>query len=147
MTNYINSTKDPSSKGSLTTHYVSDEQLDIISRLSDEAYPLLALAMNAFGYGSDYEDSFDPSVLFTDEFIDNDTSALTRYLAGDETVVFKIKEDMYRLWGIDEQEGKVYFDNYSLLAPATDDKYKAFIAPIDEITKWKTPDWNIERAD
>ena len=129
------------------THYVTQEQLDLINRLSDEEYPLLALAMNTFAYGSDTEDVFNPEVLFTDEFIDNNTVALTQYLAGDESIKFKAKEKLYLLWGIDCDGDKVYFAGGSLYTPATLFKKYAFTAPLDEITKWQTPDWHIEEVE
>ena len=129
------------------TRYVTQEQLDLIDRLSDEEYPLLALAMNTFAYGSDMEDAFNPQVLFTDEFIDNNTVALTQYLAGDESIVFKAKEKLYRLWGTDHDGDKSYFAGGSLYTPATSFKKYAFTAPLDEITKWQTPDWHIEEVE
>lgn len=73
--------------------------------------------------------------------------AILRYLADDPAIEFKVKEPLYRLWAIDKDGDKTYFDDYSLHAPATDDKYSAFTAPLEEIKKWQTPAWEIEKAD
>ena len=73
--------------------------------------------------------------------------AILRYLADDPAIDFKVKEPLYRLWAIDRDGDKTYFDNYSLHAPATDDKYGAFTAPLEEIKKWQTPAWEIEKVD
>ena len=73
--------------------------------------------------------------------------AILRYLADDPAIEFKVKETLYRLWAIDRDGDKTYFDNYSLHAPATDDKYGAFTAPLEEIKKWQTPAWEIEKVD
>lgn len=72
--------------------------------------------------------------------------AILRYLADDPAIEFKVKEQLYRLWAIDKNGRKTYFDNYSLHAPATHNKDKAFTAPLEEIKKWQTPAWEIEKV-
>lgn len=148
MTNYIDKKSNPNSKTPKEVYYVTAEQYDTISRLNDEAYPSLALAMNTFGYGSDYEERFSPDVLFTDEFIDDGAEALTRFLSGDKTIEYRLKEKVYRLWRIDRNGDKVYMRFDTTGTPnKTDYPSKAFIAPFDEIEVWATPAWNIESAD
>lgn len=131
----------------METYYVTREQLDLIDRLNNECYPLLALAMNTFAYGSDFEEKFDPNILFTDEFIGNSAVSLTKYLGGDETVEFKVKEQLYRLWRIDTEGVRVYMNFLYGTPDWTPVEDDAFTAPIEEIKKWKTPAWKIERAD
>lgn len=132
----------------MATYYVTQEQLDLIESLNDEAYPLLSLAMNTFAYGSDFEEKFDPNVLFTDEFIGDNTIALTKYLGGDETIEFKVKEPLYRLWRIDDDGDKCYMNFNSRRTPFyTMAKENAFTAPLDEIKKWTNPAWKIEKVD
>lgn len=132
----------------METYYVTREQLDLIDRLDDEGYPLLALAMNTFAYGSDFEEKFDPNILFTDGFIGDSAVALTKYLAGDETIEFKVKEQLYRLWRIDDVGETVYmmFGIYGTPTYMSDEE-GAFTAPLEEIKKWQTPAWEIEKAD
>ena len=113
-----------------TTYYVTQEQLDLIENLNVEAYPLLSLAMNTFAYGSDFEEKFDPNVLFTDEFIGDNTIALTKYLGGDETIEFKVKEPLYRLWRIDDDGDKVYMYFLYGTPDWTINKNSAFTAPL-----------------
>ena len=131
----------------METHYVTQEQFDLIDRLNDECYPLLALAMNTFAYGSDFEEKFDPNILFTDEFIVNSAVSLTKYLGGDETVEFKVKEPLYRLWRIDDDGDKVYM-RFSYGTPGwAMSEENAFKAPLEEIKKWQTPAWEIEKVE
>lgn len=133
----------------MTTYYVTQEQLDLIESLNDEAYPLLSLAMNTFAYGSDFEEKFDPNVLFTDEFIGDNTIALTKYLGGDETIEFKVKEPLYRLYLVDVLGQRNYFtiSNATALPDRTVVKEKAFVETLEEIKKWKTPAWEIEEVE
>lgn len=147
MTNYIDKKSNLNSKTPKEVYYVTAEQYDTISRLNDEAYPSLALAMNTFGYGSDYEERFSPDVLFTDEFIDDGAEALTRFLSGDKTIEYRLREQLYRLWRVDDGGDKVYL-TFSLGTPDWDSvKDYAFTAPLEEIKKHKTISWHIERAD
>ena len=132
----------------METYYVTREQLDLIDRLNDECYPLLALAMNTFAYGSDFEEKFDPNILFTDEFIGDSAVSLTKYLAGDESIEFKVKEPLYRLWRDELDNDIVYMTLNNFGTPNwTMGKENAFTAPLDEIKKWQTPAWEIEKAD
>lgn len=130
------------------TYYVTQAQLDLIDRLNDECYPLLALAMNTFAYGSDFEEKFNPNILFTDEFIGDSAVSLTKYLAGDTSIEFKVKEQLYRLWRIDTEVDDIYMKFTATGNPDwTMDKELAFTAPLEEIKKHKTVSWEIEKAD
>lgn len=130
----------------MATYYVTQEQLDIINRLKDESYPSMALAMNTFAYGSDYEEEFNPNALFTDKFIDDGAEALTRFLAGDNRIEFKVKKQFYRLWRFNNAYNRVYM-KFNLGTPDwTMDEDFAFKAPLEEIKKWKTPAWDIEEV-
>ncbi|MGQ2286722.1 hypothetical protein ACT5YT_05585 [Leuconostoc suionicum] len=126
------------------TYYVTQEQLDLIEYLNDEAYPLLALAMNTFAYGSDFEEKFDPNILFTDEFIGDSTVALAKYLGGDTSIEFKVKEQLYCLYHTEKNGRKRFMSDWE---STTTSKKLAFTAPLEEIKKWQTPAWEIEKAD
>lgn len=90
------------------------------------------------------------AITFNAQFIKSyevGNKAILRYLADDPAIEFKVKEQLYRLWAIDKHGEKAYFDNYSLHAPATNDKNSAFTAPLEEIQKWQTPAWEIEKVE
>lgn len=122
----------------METYYVTQEQLNLIEKAKRKPYPLTNITSRV-----NLQKDFDEMFFETTEL----QKAILRYLGGDETIEFKLKEQLYRLWAIDRDGEKTYFDNYSLHAPATDDKYSAFTAPLEEIKKWQTPAWDIEIAD
>lgn len=122
----------------METYYVTQEQLNLIEKATRTPYPLTTITSRV-----NLQKDFDEMYFKTTEL----QKAILRYLGGDETIEFKVKEQLYRLWAIDRDGEKTYFDNYSLHAPATDDKYSAFTAPLEEIKKWQTPAWEIEKAD
>ncbi|MDV3544883.1 hypothetical protein [Leuconostoc falkenbergense] len=73
--------------------------------------------------------------------------AILRYLADDPAIEFKVKEPLYRLWLIDDFGNKLFFwidDGRPDWVGAEDE---AFTATLDEIKKWQTPAWEIEKAD
>lgn len=74
--------------------------------------------------------------------------AILRYLADDPAIDFKVEGPLYRLCRIDSTEDKVYmdFDGYGT-PDSTLNRTMAFTAPLDEIEKWKTPAWEIEKVD
>lgn len=121
----------------METYYVTKEQLDLIEYLKSDRLPFYNLVYSTTDEMKDLAQDI-PNEL---------DSKILRYIGGDETIEFKVKETLYRLWAIDKDGDKTYFDNYSLHAPATDDKYSAFTAPLEEIKKWQTPAWDIEKAD
>ena len=70
-----------------------------------------------------------------------------QYLSGDNKIEFKVKEQLYRLWRIDDDKNRVYMRfNYGTPDWTSDIDY-AFTAPLDEIKKHKTVSWEIEKAD
>jgi len=57
------------------------------------------------------------------------------------------KEQLYRLWRIDDAGDKVYMTfNFGTPAWTTIEK-NAFTAPLREITRWQTPAWRVEEVD
>ncbi|MCT4390862.1 hypothetical protein [Leuconostoc falkenbergense] len=73
--------------------------------------------------------------------------AILRYLADDPAIEFKAKEQLYRLRRIDEGDSKVYM-KFSFGTPDwTPLRYDAFTAPLEEIKKWQTPAWSLEKVD
>ena len=74
--------------------------------------------------------------------------AILRYLADDPAIEFKVKETLYRLSRIDGAGDKVYM-NFTLSGNPdwAMSKDVAFTAPLEEIKKWQTPAWEIEKVD
>lgn len=73
--------------------------------------------------------------------------AILRYLADDPAIEFKVKEQLYRLWLNDDCGDKLFFwidDGRPDWVGAEDE---AFTAPLEEIKKWQTPAWEIEKVD
>lgn len=74
--------------------------------------------------------------------------AILRYLADDPAIEFKVKEPLYRLWRIDNDGDRVYMKFGIAGTPNwTDSGNTAFTSPLEEIKKWQTPAWEIEKAD
>jgi hypothetical protein len=119
------------------TYYVTQEQLDLIIFLKHKKAPLDWLIM-------DYDNTY--RALRVD--ITNEKSnALLRHLGGDETIEFKVKEQLYRLVRIDTYGDRVYM-KFSYGTPSySSDKDSAFTAQLEEIKKWQTPAWNIEKVE
>lgn len=74
--------------------------------------------------------------------------AILRYLADDPAIEFKVKEQLYRLWAIDQYGDKVYFEKSHgfWTSPATQIPEDIFTAPLEKIKKWQTPAWEIEKV-
>lgn len=89
------------------------------------------------------------SITWNAQFIESikvGNKAIIRYLADDPAIEFKVKEQLYRLWRIDDDGDKVYL-TFSLGTPDWDSvKDYAFTAPLKEIIKHKTISWHIEEA-
>ena len=80
------------------------------------------------------------------KFIEIGNKAILRYLADDPAIEFKVKEQLYRLWRVDNAYNKVYM-KFNLGTPTyTPDEDGAFTAPLEEIKKWKTQAWDWEKA-
>ncbi|MCT4377659.1 hypothetical protein EFM21_00500 [Leuconostoc falkenbergense] len=73
--------------------------------------------------------------------------AILRYLADDPAIEFKVKDTLYRLSRIDDAGDKVYM-TFTCGTPDWDCvKDNAFTELLDEIKKWQTPAWEIEKVD
>lgn len=121
----------------METYYVTQEQLDLIVDLKKGNWPLARLVNS--------EDIFNP---LNNGLEMVEEKAILRYLGGDETIDFKEKKQLYRLWLTDTEQDKVYFRiNLHNTPSSTEDAERAFTAPLEEIEKWKTPAWEIEEAD
>lgn len=119
----------------METYYVKQKQLDLIQKLKSCSFPLNMLVIGAYR-----------SV--NAELNSQEEKALLRYLGGDETVEFKVKEQLYRLWRVDTEHDKIYMKFTKTGNPDwTMDEDHAFTAPLEEIKRWKTPAWDIEKAD
>ena len=121
----------------MATYYVTQEQLDLIIFLKQKKAPLDWLIM-------DYDNSYRSLRV---DITNEKSNAILRHLGGDEAIEFKVKEPLYRLWRI-ESNDRIYMRNNDFGTPIwTVHKDNAFTAPLDEIKKWQTPAWEIEKAD
>lgn len=74
--------------------------------------------------------------------------AILRYLADDPAIEFKVEELLYRLWRVDDLGDTVYMRIGGYGTPSyTTSKDNCFTAPLEEIQKWQTPAWEIEKVD
>lgn len=123
----------------MKTYYVTQEQLDLIEKLKSDNLPFFNLVQSTTNEMKE----------LAQEIPDGLDSKILRYIGGDETIVFKVKEQkLYRLWRIDNEDDKVYMRINLFGTPAsTMDENDAFTASHEEIKKWKTPAWDIEEAD
>lgn len=128
----------PEQEPGKVTYEVSEEQMGFIKEAKENQYPASYLMVHDDEYvnmfsGVEYGTTFEHDLL--------------RYLGGDESVVFQLKDPVWwRLKGKDTDGDAVYFtvDPYRLAPTYTYDKSYAFTAPHEEITRWKTPFWEIE---
>jgi len=119
----------------METYYVTQEQLDFLNTIYEELYSLDELL----------NQHIEAKKLF-DDFSIPEGNAVLRYLGGDETIEFKVKEQLYRLVRINERGDEVWFRIFSGYdTDWTFVKEYAFTAPLEEIKKWQTPDWKIEK--
>lgn len=73
--------------------------------------------------------------------------AIFRYLADDPAIEFKVKKQLYRLSRIDDVGDMVYMRINGFGTPDWGCAADAFKAPLEEIKKWKTPAWEIEKVE
>ncbi|BAX73137.1 hypothetical protein [Leuconostoc mesenteroides] len=73
--------------------------------------------------------------------------AILRYLADDPAIEFKVTEQLYRLSRIDDCEDRVYMRINVFGTPDWGCAADAFKAPLEEIKKWQTPAWEIEKVE
>ena len=116
----------------VATYYVTQEQLDLIEELKSLPAPLVAIMNKRYKIDTLYNEL----PLSDKEWL--------RYLGGDETIEFKVKEKLYRLWRIDDNGDEVYMIFLYGTPDWTMNKDVAFTAPKEEIEKWKTPAWTVE---
>lgn len=127
----------------MTTYYVTKEQLDLLERVKGLDYALTAIYSNCSG---EFRDHFN-SMELGKETIELQEAVL-RYLGGDETIEFKVKEKMYQLVRTDNDGDRVYMDINDYGTPGwTILAEYAFKAPLGEIKKWRTPAWEIEEVE
>ena len=120
----------------METYYVTQEQFDLIEELKLYDLPLYNFVWhtddNIKELAQNIPDELDPKVI--------------RYIGGDETISFKVKETLYRLWRIDSDGEKVYM-KFSYGTPDwTSNGSGAFTTTLEEIKKWQTPAWEIEEV-
>lgn len=120
----------------METYYVTQEQLDSIQELKDRLFPLNVLFTESNRYQNIKTGLSSP-----------EEKALLRYLGGDTSIKFKVKEPSYRLWLIDDFGNKLFFWIDDGRPDWTTSETGAFTAPLEEIKKWQTPAWEIEKAD
>ena len=119
----------------METYYVTQGQLEFIKTIYDAGYSLDELLDN----------HVEAKNMF-DEFSISKGKAVLRYLGGDTSIQFKVKEQLYRLWRIDDDGDKVYM-RFSYGTPGwAMSKENAFTAPLAEIRSWQTPAWEIEEV-
>lgn len=130
----------PEQEPGKVTYEVSEEQMAFIKEAKENQYPASYLMVHDDEYvnmfsGVEYGTTFEQDLL--------------RYLGGDESVVFRLKDPVFMLKGKDTDGDAVYFtvDPYRLAPTYTYDKSYAFTAPHEEITRWNTPFWEIVLVD
>lgn len=122
----------------MTTYEVTQEQFDLIEHLKKSNWALDNLINDETG-------SYKPLVHDLEKL---ESNAILRYIGGDETIEFKVKEQLYRLWRVDSDDNTIYMRINYLGTPGwTEISKDAFTAPLEEIKKWKTPAWDVEEAD
>lgn len=119
----------------IATYYVTQEQLDLIQELKSLPAPLVAIMNKKYEIETLYN-----------ELPLNDIEWFN-YLSSANKIEFKVKEQLYRLWRIDE-DGDTVCMKFSCGTPDwTMNKDVAFTAPLEEIKKWQTPAWSLEKVD
>ena len=116
------------------TYYVTQKQLDFLNTMYEELYSLDELLNR----------HTEAKVRFYD-FSIPEGNAVLRYLGGDTSIEFKVKEKLYRLWRIDDNGDRVYM-KFSYGTPDWTSASYAFTAPLEEIKKHKTISWEIEEV-
>ena len=124
-------------ENSKVAYEVSEDQLAFIKEVKESPYPAAYLMGHNYVYeelfsAGDYDPEFERDLL--------------RYLGGEDSVVFKLNNPLYRLKGKDTDGDIVYFTQGLCPPSYTYDKEDAFMVSQDEITRWETPFWEIEEV-
>ena len=120
----------------METYYVTQEQLDLINDMKDKVYPLYELLNESYRFQN-----------ITHGLSGKGEKALLRYLGGDETIEFNPKEQLYRLWRLDDEGDSVYMIFGIYGTPTyTSNEDNAFTATLEKIREWQTPAWEIEEV-
>ena len=118
----------------METYYVTQEQFDWIKELKNLPAPLVAIMNKKYGIETLYN-----------ELPLNDIEWFN-YLSGVIKIEFKVKEQLYRLWRVDEEEDTVYMTFVHGTPDWTVTPGLAFTAPLEEIKKWNNPAWEVEKV-
>lgn len=116
------------------TYEVSEEQMEFIKEAKGSAYPATYLMCYDNVYKAQFSDV---------EYGTTFEQDLLRYLGGDESAVFQLKDPVFMLEGKDADGDTVYFTRGLYPPSYTYDKSEAFVASHEEITRWNTPFWEI----
>lgn len=113
------------------TYEVSVEEMAFIKEAKDSEYPASYLMVHDGEYtnmfsGVEYGTTFERDLL--------------KYIAGDDRVVFQLKDPLFMLKGKDTDGDAVYFTVDGVGAPTYSyEESDAFVASHEEITLWNTP--------
>ena len=121
----------------METYYVTQEQLNCIEDFKDSPWPMNRLLVNS--------DEHIVNLFYT--FNESKDKAFLRYLGGDTSIEFKVKEQLYRLLRIDDDGDTVYMHFHHGTPSWTTINKNAFTAPLKEIIRWQTPAWRLEEVD
>jgi len=124
-------------ENNMETYYVTQEQLNCIEDFKDSPWPTNRLLVNS--------DEHIIDLFYT--FNESKDKALLRYLGGDTSIEFKVKEQLYRLSRIDDDGDTVYMHFHHGTPSWTTINKNAFTAPLKEIIRWQTPAWRLEEVD
>jgi len=117
------------------TYEVSEEQMGFIKEAKDSEYPVTYLMCYDNVYKAQFSDV---------EYGTTFEQDLLKYIAGDDSVVFQLKDPLFMLKGKDTDGDIMYFTVDGVGAPTyTYDKPDALVASHEEITRWNTPFWEI----
>lgn len=120
----------------MATYYVTQEQLYLIEKLKSDSLPFFNLVRS----------TTDEMKELAQDIPDELDSKIIRYIGGDETIEFKVKEQLYRLSRIDDDGDTVYMHFVYGSPDWTMSKESAFTAPLEEVKKHKTISWDIEEV-
>lgn len=140
VTSWVPAPEDIPEREQEVTYEVSEEQMGFIKEAKDSEYPA--------AYLTEFRPKEYKSLFGSYEYTKVFEQDLLKYIAGDENVVFQLKEPLYFLKGKNNDGDNMYFTLDSVGAPTyTYVKSAAFKAPHDEIVPWENPFWEIVLVD